>query len=643
MSRIRGLLAAAIIASVAVSAAEAQLRVDTSKVGAPISKYIYGQFVEHLGRSIYGGLWSEMLEDRKFYFLVRDRYAPWGTTADPYWGSGPYDYLAGSPWKVIGPPGTVAMDTDHPFTGIHSPMVTVPAEGTPVGISQEGLALLQGRSYDGRIVLKGEPGVRVSVRLVADDGSAQDQPLGTPGADYDTRAFHFVASQSSANARLEIVGTGTGTFEIGTVSFMPSDNLDGWRPDVVALLQQLDAPIYRWPGGNFVSGYNWRDGIGDRDRRPPRQNPAWHGVESNDVGLHEFMDLMRMVGAEPYVALNTGLGTVQEVADEVQYCNGSADTPMGKLRAINGHPEPFGVGWWAVGNEMYGDWQLGHMPIDEYVKKHNAVVDAIRAVDPHARVVAVGAVGPWDQGMLRGSADHMDLISEHIYRKELADVDAHSRQLADGIERVARAYNDYRDTIPGLAARGIRVAMDEWNYWYGPYVYGELGVQYHLKDALGVARALHAFFRHSDLFFMANYAQTVNVIGAIKTSKTDSTIDATGLALELYRAHFGTTPVAVSGDARGLDVCAALTEDGAALTVALVNTKPAAARVDLVIDGRRPMGPVRLWTLTGPDPMAGNVPGKPPAVVLREQAMPAGAGSLVADGYSVSLYLFPLR
>ncbi len=306
--------------------------------------------------------------------------------------------------------------------------------------------------------------------------------------------------------------------------------------------------------------------------------------------------------------------------------------------------------WWAVGNEMYGEWQLGRMPIQEYVKKHNAVVDAIRAVDPRARVVAVGAVGPWDEAILRGSADHMDLISEHIYRKELTDVDAHTRQLADDIERVARAHRGYRASIPGLAARGIRIAMDEWNYWYGPYIYGELGVQYHLKDALGVARALHAFFRNSDLFFMANYAQTVNVIGAIKTSKTAAIIDATGLALKAYRAHFGSLPVAVSGDTKGLDVSAALTDDHRALTVALVNVAPAEVRVSLDVGPAQLAGPVQLWTITGPDPMAGNVPGKPPKVVLKEvavqgasQAPPQGASALELAGYSMSLYRFDLQ
>jgi len=609
-------------------AAQDRISVDTSRTGPPISKYIYGQFIEHAGRSIYGGLWAEMLLDRKFFFIIRDRYAPWGITADVYWESGPYEYLQGSPWKVIGPPGTVTMDTTRPFTGIHSPSVTVSGDGSPAGVSQDGLALVAGKSYTGRVVLAGDPTVSVTVRLVQDNGKALEQEVGAPVADYTTYPLSFQAPFASDNARLEIVGKGKGAFRIGAVSLMPADNLDGWRPDTVALLKELSSPIYRWPGGNFVSGYNWRDGIGDRDRRPPRANPAWKGVEPNDVGIHELMDLMGMIGAEPYVALNTGLGTIQDVADEVQYCNGSTDTPMGKLRAANGHSDPFHVSWWAVGNEMFGGWQLGYMPLAEYVKKHNAVVDAIRAVDPSSHVVGVGNVGEWDQAFLKGTASHLDLISEHIYRKDLPDVEAHTRELADDIDRVAKAH------------RGYRTAMDEWNYWYGPYVYGELGVQYHLKDALGVARALHAFYRNSDIYFMANYAQTVNVLGAIKTSRTAAVLDTTGLVLKLYRNHFGQVPVKVSRQPSGLDVSAALTPDGTSLTVAVVNPRPAPARFSLDVLPGRWVSAGSRWTITGTGPMAANAPGKPQGVVLREEKATVRGTELEVAAYSVTMFQF---
>jgi len=264
-------------------------------------------------------------------------------------------------------------------------------------------------------------------------------------------------------------------------SLMPGDNIDGWRKDTVALLQQLGAPIYRWPGGNFVSGYDWHDGIGPRDQRPPRKNPAWTGVESNDVGIHEYMDLMGLIQAEPYVSVNTGLGTVDNVAEEVQYCNGQPDTPLGKLRAQNGHPAPYGVKWWAVGNEMFGNWQLGHMPLDQYVLKHNQVADAMWKADPAIRLVAVGSIGQWDETMLKLCSQDMTLMSEHVYVKEKTDVPAHVAQLADEIRRVADAHREYNRSIPELNGKTIRVAMDEWNYWYGNYLYGELGVQYHLE------------------------------------------------------------------------------------------------------------------------------------------------------------------
>jgi alpha-N-arabinofuranosidase len=637
------------------------ITIDTARTGTPISPYIYGQFIEHLGRGVYGGLWAEMLEDRKFFFVITDRYAPWGTTSDSYWGSGPYDYLRSSPWKVIGPAKTVSMDTDAPFSGIHSPSVRLPDSGTEAGISEEGLALVKGREYTGRIVLASDSGVAVTVRMVGDSGVSVVLASLTPGRQYATFPLRFVSPWPSDNARIEIVGAGKGSFRIGAVSLMPSDNIDGWRSDVVALLKELGSPIYRWPGGNFVSGYNWKDGLGDRDTRPPRQNPAWHGVESNDVGIQEFMDLMAIIGAEPYISLNTGLGTAKEAADEVEYCVGSVDTPMGKLRAANGHRDPFPVSWWAVGNEMYGQWQLGYMPLSEYVKKHNEVVDAIRRVDPAARLVAVGSVGPWDEGILAGCADHMDLISEHIYRKELADVDAHSWQLADDIERIALAHRGYRRTIPALKDANIRIAMDEWNYWYGPYVYGELGVQYHLKDALGIARGLHAFFRNSDIYFMANYAQTVNVIGAIKTSRTDAVFDTTGLVLKLYRHSFGSVPVAVTGDAGKLDVSAALTADGKAITVSVVNPTQGAERLLLDIrpaapaqgqgssgagggrDAPAPAAKGTQWILTGRDPMSADAPGKPQDVTVTESSFSMDASGLPVPPYSVAIFHFELK
>ncbi|MEZ5070113.1 MAG: alpha-L-arabinofuranosidase C-terminal domain-containing protein [Bacteroidales bacterium] len=421
---------------------------------------------------------------------------------------------------------------------------------------------------------------------------------------------------------------------------MPADNIKGWRKDVVALMKELDSPVYRWPGGNFVSGYNWRDGIGERDKRPPRKNPAWKGVEPNDVGIHEYMELMDLLGSEAFIAVNTGLGTLEEVVEEVEYVNGAADSPWGSIREANGHPKPYGVKWWAVGNEMFGSWQLGHMPLSDYVEKHNRVAEAMWQVDPEAQLIGVGAVGEWSETMLTACADNMNLISEHIYCRELDSVAVHIDQIAHSVKQVADAHRGYRATIEGLEEKNIRIAMDEWNYWYGDYLYGELGVQYHLKDALGIAKGLHEYFRNSDLFFMANYAQTVNVIGCIKATTTDAGFATTALPLMLYRKHFESIPVAVNHDIPRLDVSAAVSEDKDVLTISFVNSNPTPVQLQLKsIDTSLP-SQCTSWVIHHDDPEAFNVPGQAPEVGIVESELHLKKNAVEVPAYSVMLLKF---
>ncbi|MFZ0034882.1 MAG: alpha-L-arabinofuranosidase C-terminal domain-containing protein, partial [Sedimentisphaerales bacterium] len=550
-------------------------------------------------------------------------------------------YINASPWQVIGPAGTVTMDSNNPYVGEHSPVVHLPSDGNAAGIRQDGLAITKGKSYTGRIILAGDSEtLPISVQLVLDSGEILSQQINKISPEFQIYPLMFTAPSSSENVKIEIISKGKGKFRIGTLSLMPADNIKGWRKDVVALLKELNSPIYRWPGGNFVSGYNWRDGIGERDKRPPRKNPAWKGIEHNDVGIHEYMDLMELIGAEPFVSVNTGLGTVEEVAEEVQYCNGSADTPMGKLRAKNGHQAPFNVKWWAVGNEMYGQWQLGHIPLEEYVKKHNRAAMAMWNIDHSIKLVGVGEVGKWSETMLKMCSDYMNLISEHIYCKEKRSVIEHTKQLAQQIRHKADAHRKYRREIEELRGKDIRIAMDEWNFWYGDYIYGELGVRYHLKDALGVAAGLHEYFRNSDLYFMANYAQTVNVIGCIKTSKTDAAFETTGLALKLYRNNFGTLPLTVSGYTGPLDVAAAWTEDHKALTIAIVNPAEQEQKLTMNLKGVKLTSKGNLWLISHSDPMAYNEPGKKPQVVIVEKPVTGISKKLSVPPLSISLYKF---
>jgi len=316
---------------------------------------------------------------------------------------------------------------------------------------------------------------------------------------------------------------------------------------------------------------------------------------------------------------------------------------MGALRAKNGDPEPFNVRYWCIGNEMFGSWQLGHMRLEHYVRKHNWVVDKMREVDPDIVPIASGNAGSWSEGLLRSCADHIDLIAEHFYCQEKSNLIEHTSQIADNIKRKVEFHQQLRQKLDSLKGKDIRIAMTEWNYWYGPHLFGELGTRYFHKDGLGIARGLHQYFRHSDIIFLANYAQTVNVIGCIKTSKTAAAFETTGLVLKLYRHHFGTLPVAISGDAYPLDVAAAWTAERKALTVAVVNPTNQEKELSVHIQGARFARTGQLWQIAHSDPMAYNEPGKEPQVVIQEKKVSNMTDRLSVPSLSISLYKLPVR
>jgi len=598
--------------------------IDASVTKPPISKYIYGQFIEHLGRCINGGIWAEMLEDRKFYYQFGNR---------------------NSPWHIIGDTTMLKMSRDNPFVNQQSPEITLTGTVIHAGIKQDSLGFLANKEYVGYVILSSAPKT-VSVEVKCSWGESTTDAkvfvIKDLTTEYKKYQFRFTAQKSTDNGVIEVTGTGNGTFRIGTLSLMPGDNINGFRQDIIALLKELNASVYRWPGGNFVSGYNWKDGIGDRDKRPTRKNPAWQGIEPNDMGIDEFVEFCRLINTEPYITVNTGQGTAEMAAEQVEYCNGSVTTPMGKLRAENGHPEPYNAKWWAVGNEMYGSWQLGNMPLDKYVEKHNQVTNAMRKVDPSIVLVASGNVGRWDEGLLAGCADNMDYISEHFYTQERPGIIPHIAQVPNNIKRISDAHRRYRTTIPALAGKDIRIVMDEWNYWYGPHLYGELGTRYFLKDALGIAAGFHEYYKNTDIVFMANYAQTVNVIGCIKTTKTASALETTGQVLKLYRQHFGVVPVEITGTPEPLNVSAAWTEDRSAITIAVVNPLREKSILSFDIKGAALTGEGTLWLITGADEKAYNEPGKEPAVPITETAV-KGVKQLDLPPISISLYRLSVK
>lgn len=652
--------------------------IDTGATRPPISPMIYGGFIEHIGNLINHSLWSETLDDRKFYYGVVAR-----RDEKPADRRGAMGFM--EKWVAIGPVSAIALDTESPWVGEHSPVVTLDG-AQERGMVQQGLALKSGTAYDGRIVLWADPGVTVTVRLVPGDGGEPRSTRVRASSTWGTQRFSFDPGIDTTDARLEIVGQGRGRFGVGAVSLMPANNVRGFRADTVALMKQMNCRILRMPGGNFISAHDWEDSIGDPDRRPPVMDPVWSAVQPNDVGVDELLQLCELIECEPFWCVNTGFGDPRSGAQLLEYVNGSAETEWGARRAANGRSQPYGVKYWAVGNEMYGHWQYGHMARDQYTVKHNQFVDAMRKVDPDIYIVApggfvdemttgqgifiagqpqvhVGSERDWAYGMLKNSRGRFDALGTHAYPPankrfdlatgKLVDVtqtlNEWAHQMPDRIRTMVDAWEEYKKHFPELEQGSVKVFFDEWAFHF----------EDDLKGALAIAAAFHEFFRHTDFIGMAGFTMAT---GWLNFDRTRSQISIKGRMFQFYQERFGTVPVAVNGnsptpppkypiggdqpsvntggDTYPLDVSAALTGDGRALAVAVVNATEAPHSFSLALQGFRPKAAGRCWKFTGPGPDAKNPLGEPEQVGATESAFDASAGSLSVAPASVEIYHF---
>ncbi len=295
----------------------------------------------------------------------------------------------------------------------------------------------------------------------------------------------------------------------------------GYRRDVMEALGALRLPVLRWPGGNFASGYHWQDGIGPLEQRPRRMNLSWHAEESNRFGTNEFLRYCRLIGAEPYLCINMGTGTLDEAQSWVEYCNGTGNTFWANLRRQHGHAESYGVRYWGLGNEMYGEWQIGSLPPQAYVERAREFAKVMKWTDPTIKLISCGQSGwnAWDRIVLEGLAPYIDFHSIHLYTGAF---EHYSNVFA--VHQAERALNICQAMIEQVRseqhiAHPIKIAFDEWNVWYRePGSGASLEEQYDLSDALAVATYLNIFIRHCATVGMANLAQMVNVIAPIFTS-----------------------------------------------------------------------------------------------------------------------------
>jgi alpha-N-arabinofuranosidase len=678
----------------AAVAQQVTMTVDAAKTGAPISPYMYGFFTELHEANNEGGFWAEMLGDRKFF-------NPVNSEKDREPSPGRRRAVRAPRFRPLGPDEFVVMDRQKAYVGEHSPMVKLEA-ATPHGIQEAGLGLRNGRKYTGRVVLAADPGAEVTVSLVwgPDPADRQTIPIKRLRTEYAKFPLSFTAGADTADGRLEIAGTGKGTFHIGAVSLMPADNIDGYRADLIEQMKKIGPTMFRWPGGNMVSSWDWRDSIGDPDKRPPRLNPAWDEVQQNDLGIDEYMVLNKLLNMEPYICVNAGFGDAHSAAEEVEYVNGSVNTPMGEWRATNGHPEPYKVIWWNIGNEMWNAAQMGFMSVNQYWIKHNMFAQAMRAVDPSIKLVTSGGSpvetgrsraaltftgkhdasfgGPADftGALLANSSDYIDAAAEHIYpnmadmafdveKQQYVKVDeplvARARKLSNIVRAVIEAWGEYQRRFPNLDMNRYPIALDEWvSEWTGER--GQRAPGYSMFAPLACAQAMQEMFRHSNMFIISAYTAAPQLLSI---SKTDATVHPIGLMFELYRRHFGTIPVEVAGnspqhdiagtvgvdkgkvssgsDTYPLDAAAALTPDRKALTVAIVNPTESEQQIDVAITGVTPENKGQVWRVAGNNLTDDNEPGKPLMVDIAESPLAGMPGRLAVPKLSISIYEWPVQ
>jgi alpha-L-arabinofuranosidase len=467
----------------------------------------------------------------------------------------------------------------------------------------------------------------------------------------------FTAQQSSARIRIDpdrVIGEvnpllfGNFTEHLGRCIYggifeegSPLSDADGFRKDVLEAARGLGVTILRWPGGNFASGYNWKDGIGPRDQRPARRDDAWGALETNRFGTDEFLRYCERLKVEPYLCINAGLGTVDDARHWVEYTNEPGNTYWAQQRRKNGRDKPWGVKTWGLGNEIDGPWQLGHKNAEDYAKFALEAAKAMRRADESIQLIASGSsnfgqgadwVG-WNRTVLERLRNEVDYISLHTYignrDNNFEKFLAVSRDIDDRIEVVKGQIKAVQ--VGNSRARPIAIAFDEWNVWYRTLTPGSTEFQiastgleenYNFEDALAMGMFLNSFIRHADIVKMANLAQLVNVIAPIFTNKQALYLQTTYFPLAEYAKQRGNHSLDVlvespqykpdNGRPLGyLDVSTTYDPKTRQVFVNVLNRSEKTditARIENIAGA--PSGAVTVWELNHPDLKATHTFGK---------------------------------
>ncbi len=533
-----------------------------------ISPYQYGQFIEYLC-ALMPSMFSEKLFDGSFEGVPPYRFAFRKET----------DRIE-QPWYPDGATnrGEYQLDKADPFNGKVSQRIRQkPGDPATLGISQSGMYVKASEPLLLSLHLRAD-GVQGPVKAAIwgegkDYATAEFSPV---GKDWQRFEATLTPTDSDTRATLTISFRGPGTLWIDRVSLMPIQNVCGWRTDVAEALKALRPGIIRF-GGSTIEGFEWKATIGDPEKRVPFTT-CWGGLEPANAGLEEFLGLCQWVGAEPLICVRFTGKTPKDAADQVEYFNGPVTSPMGKLRAANGHAAPYKVKYWQIGNELDNE---------TYQKGVAAFCKAMKAVDPDIKLLAAFP----SPGLLKNAGQYLDYVCPHHY--DCTDIAATEANIVELRKMLAQ-------NAPG---RDIRLGVTEWNTTAGNEGL-ERAMLWTLDNALRCSRYQNLIHRHCDLVEIANRSNLADSFcsGIIQPNNHGLFKTPTYYAQQLYATHAGRYPLKVQFDGAAadpdLDVSATLAEKGDRVAIFIVNTslEPRKRTLDLAPLSPQP-GDADCWTL----------------------------------------------
>jgi alpha-L-arabinofuranosidase len=634
----------------------ASITIDARKVENRISPLLYGQFLEFMYEGIKGGLHAELIRNRSF------EAPPNAIGLSRNWERYPddrnddYALTFRSDDQFAYPIKNDSEVKQHSLRveigdgvierhGIYQPRIPIRSH-----LEYRGYFWLRTTDYEGS----------VTTALESDSDQHQVYAIANVArigrGDWRRYEFSLRPDRSDPLARFVLLLRGRGTVWIDQASLMPADVAPGGvRRDVFGKIELLKPAFIRWPGGNVAQDYHWLWGVGPRDERATWTNLSWKNEpEPSDFGTDEFVMFARAVGAEPSITVNVeGRGaTAEEAAAWVEYCNGPATSKYGAMRAANGHAAPFGVKFWEVGNEIWGDWVRGHSDAETYARNYNRYAQAMRAVDPSIKLIAVGDNDmSWNRTVLREAARNIDYLAIHHYygRRELR---------GDPLNLMARPlfferfYVQVQQLLSEIGFSGrVKLAINEWGL--------DLPTerQYSMEAALYAARLMNVFERSGEIVEMSAVSDLVNGWpgGIIQAGRESVFVSPIFLVNELYAQHRGDQHLASTVNSPTfntsdegtnipyLDATASRTADR--IFIKAVNTDRTSALLTTInLQGVMPARQAELKTITAPSLDVANSFSRPDAVSIQTRMLASGRTFVVTlPKHSVSVIVLKTR